>query len=110
MIEQNLENKEKRAEAIEEYERIKKDPMLARDLEKNNIVATILTITAWVIFIAGFVAGILCGNVEIEGYYRHSTEFSFQIAFTYWATAFISGMIFIALSEIIKLLEDIKHK
>jgi len=104
------ENNEKRNQALEEYEQIKNNPAISSDLAKTNIVATILTIIAWVTFIGGFIMGIVYGNVEIEGYYSDYTEFSFQVAFIYWAVSFISGMMLLGFAEIIKLLEDIKNK
>lgn len=79
----------------------------------DNGIATLLTVIAWIIYIAGFVAGIGFGNVEVvRGTYitYTDTEFSFQIAFTYWATCFITGTMFLGFAEIIKLLEEIKRK
>ena len=79
----------------------------------NNPVATALTVIAWVIFIGGFIAGIVLGRVEVEkGYYYTytDTEFSFAIAFVYWCVSLISGTVFLGFAEIIKLLNAIKRK
>ena len=80
---------------------------------ETNVIAKILTVIAWVVFIAGFIAGIAIGTVEIERgiYYTYTdTEFSFAIAFTYWCISLISGMMFLGFAEIIKLLDAIKKK
>lgn len=65
------------------------------------------------LFIIGFIAGIKLGEVEVvKGVYTTYTvkEFSFGVAIIYWASAFISGMLFIAFGKIIDLLTDIKNK
>ncbi len=79
----------------------------------TNTISTALKVIAWIVFIGGFICGIVLGNVEVvKGvYYTYTdTEFSFAHAFTYWAISFISGMSFLGFAEIIKLLTDIKHK
>ena len=93
----------------EEYQEVKKH-LKKEDATENNPIAKALTIIAWVIFIAGFIAGIVFGNVEVEGYYRSYSEFSFALAFIYWCVSFISGMMFLGFAEIIKLLDAIKKK
>lgn len=77
--------------------------------KKTNTIASILTFIAWLIFIIGFLAGVILGNVEVGTYYSH-TEFSFAVALIYWAVSFISGISILAFAEIIKLLNDIKNK
>ncbi len=92
----------------EEYQEIKNystNPIIYQD----NPVAIALTVIAWIIFIAGFIAGIALGNVEVGTYYTH-TEFSFAAALIYWAVALISGTMFLGFAEIIKLLDAIKNK
>lgn len=81
--------------------------------EKVNPVATALTIIAWVIFIVGFVAGIVLGNEEVvHGTYHTytTTEFSFAVALIYWCVSLVSGTTFLGFAEIIKLLDAIKKK
>ncbi len=90
----------------EEYEEILK---FSKD-EGGNVIAKVLTCIAWIVFVGGFLVGIALGNVEVEGYYSYHKEFSFAIAFGYWCTSFISGMVFLGFAEIIKLLNDIKNK
>ena len=111
-------------ETNQEYKYFKKVPIVISDEEfqevekysreevliQNNIVATALTIIAWVIFVGGFFAGIILGTVEVEGRYSTSVEFSFATAFIYWCVSLISGTVFLGFAEIIKLLNAIKEK
>ncbi len=84
------------------------------DIEtKANPVATLLTVIAWIVFIGGFIAGLVFGTREVtEGiYYTYTdTEFSFAIALVYWAVSFISGAMMLGFAEVIKLLQDISDK
>ena len=96
-----------------EYEQLLKFCKTENKANKTNTVATVLTAIAWIIFIGGFVSGIVLGNVEVTKgviYTYTDTEFSFTIAFTYWAISFISGFFILGFAEIIKLLNDIKNK
>lgn len=93
----------------EEYKEVKKYSKEENTTEFNPI-AMALNVIAWAVFIVGFIAGIVLGNVEIDGYYYSHTEFSFVIAFTYWSVALISGTMFLGFAEIIKLLDAIKNK
>ncbi len=96
----------------EEYQEVKKYSK-KEVAPENNSVAVALTIIAWLIFIGGFIAGIVLGTVEVEkGYYYTytDTEFSFAIAFVYWCVSLISGTMFLGFAEIIKLLDAIKRK
>ncbi len=95
----------------EEFEEIKKlcGENKNTSLDNSNPVATALTVIAILIFLCGFIAGIVLGNVEVGSIYTH-TEFSFAIAFTYWAISFISGIMMLGFAEIIKLLTSIKNK
>lgn len=80
------------------------------DNSSNNYngVAVVFQVIAVLIFIFGFIAGIILGNVE-TGYYRSKTEFRFEIALAYWVASFVSGMFFIAIAEALKLLTEIKN-
>ena len=80
----------------EEYREILK--YTAEPEADRNAVATILAVIAWIIFIAGFIAGL--GLVYD----------TFAITLLCWLGSFISGMTFLGLSEIIKLLHAIKRK
>lgn len=98
----------------EEYEEFKK-AYNSKDnavIEPKNKVATVLTVIAWIVFIGGFIAGIAFGNVEVvKGslYSYRTTEFSFAIAFSYWAVSAISGVLILGFAEVIKLLNAIKN-
>ena len=83
--------------------------------EQNNTVSIVFKVMAWLIFIGGFIAGIVFGQTEVSkyysgiGYYSSHTEFSFAAALPYWAICFVSGMIHLGFAEIIQLLDDIKQ-
>ncbi|MBQ2968621.1 MAG: hypothetical protein IJE10_10950 [Clostridia bacterium] len=102
----------------EEYEEVKKyskqtEDVILNHFNKDNPIATALTVIAWIVFIGGFIAGIVLGTVEVErGYYYTytDTEFSFAIAFVYWCASLISGTMFLGFAEIIKLLNEIRNK
>lgn len=93
----------------EEYEEFKKYSAQTEEKPAKNYVATALTVCAWIIFIAGFIAGIALGFVPVEGYYSR-VEFSFGTALMYWGVSFVSGVLLLGFSEIIKLLTAIKDK
>lgn len=89
----------------EEYQQIMKYVRTDNGSGTNG-VAKALDITAWIIFIGGFLLGLIMA-VETSGY---DTEFSFAVALACWGTAFLSGLLLLGLSEIIKLLDAIKRK
>lgn len=75
---------------------------------RKNKVADILVVIAWVVYIGGFILGIVGAYEEVTvGTYYLGTEkvFSWLAAFTGWATAFITGTMFLGFAEIIKLLQ-----
>lgn len=67
----------------------------------NNLVSTIFKVLAWIVFIGGFIAGILLGK-DSNG------DFSFGVALVYWTAFFVAGMIYYGFAEIIQLLTDIR--
>ena len=89
----------------EEYEQLKAvcgQPEKAD--KKNNVVATVLTCIAWLIYIGGFIFGCIEGD-EMGRY-----EFAFDMAFPYWLATLIFGTMLLGYAEIIKLLQGIKDK
>lgn len=82
----------------EEYEVLKK---YSNKKEKNGIV-TILTVIAWVIYVSGFILGIILAANSYEG--------SFLLLMGCWIGTFVSGTMYLGFAEIIKLLIDIKNK
>ena len=84
----------------EEYEEIKKvsKEMIKCEEPKSNVIATILKVVGIIIFILGFISGLVIG------------ENSFALTFAFWVASFINGMMFLSLAEIISLLNDIKNK
>jgi hypothetical protein len=85
----------------EEYEILKKyantSPKKTNTIP-NNGIATLLTVIACLTFIIGFFGGIALG------------ELSFGITFIFWCASAISGISILGFAEIIKLLNEIKHK
>jgi len=74
----------------------------------SNVIATIIRIFAWIIFIGGFILGCVCGNVEVGSYYSR-TEFSIAIAMVYWGVSFAAGFSMLAFAEILDLLQKINN-
>ena len=74
----------------------------------NNIIAKIITVVAWVVFIGGFVLGIIVGSNTgnpLAAYAKYEPEFNFLSAIFCWAGAFISGILLLGFAEIIKMQE-----
>ena len=97
----------------EEYQEVKKYSKKKDDNLETNSMSTVLSIIGWLIFVGGFIAGIISGIIEVEGgvYYKYTyTTFSIAIALAYWGISFISGTLFLGFAEIIKLLDNIKNK
>ena len=93
----------------EEYNkilRLEKESERLENGEGTNAVAKALTISAWIVYLVGFVVGIMMGTNTT----RYGDEFHFITALIYWIITFISGTTFLGLAEIIKILEYIKRK
>lgn len=72
---------------------------------KKNGIASALTFIGIMIFIIGFLIGLIYitfGNGEDRA--------SFWILLLYWSGAFVTGMLFLGFAEIIKLLQKISDK
>lgn len=82
---------------------------------ENDRIVIFLMIIAWVIFIGGFISGIVLGKETkiIESRFSSKTEteevFSFAKAMIYWFASLVSGAVFLALSAIIDRLNKIKE-
>ena len=99
-------------EEVRKYYNPKKHDCLDTESDDNGI-ATALTVIAWIIFICGFILGIILGAdvAETSRYFSDSSsEFSISTALITWAVSFISGIAFLGFAEIIKLLHDINNK
>ncbi len=79
----------------EEYAEIKKHSFAYSP--HKNAIAIALTVIAWIIYIVGFISGIIITS-------------NASAALTYWFGSLISGTTFLGFAEIIKLLNDIKNK
>lgn len=86
----------------EEYEQLVKYAEQEEPAACSNTIEMILFSLAWIIYIGGFLAGIFLSS---QGY-----SFVWSTAIICWASAFVSGTIFLGFSEVIKLLEAIKNK
>ena len=64
----------------------------------NNNIAIFMIVASVIIYIAGFVGGIVAGN----NFNRY--EFTWWLAFAIWIPTFVYGSLFLGLSEVIKLL------
>ena len=70
---------------------------------RENIVSQVLFFIGIIQIIFGFFCGLVFGN-DALGY----SEFSWSVFFTWLAVGFVSGMLFIGLAEVIKILHDIR--
>lgn len=84
----------------EEYEEILK----YSSLSNKNPISLTLTICSVIVYIIGFISGIVLGDT-LSPY-----DFSFGIALAVWMTAFINGTVLLAISELINLLKKISDK
>jgi len=96
----------------EEYEHILRARQKSKSANKTNMVANTLAAMAWIIFIVGFIVGIVSGTEEFKDIYGETldTKFEFMVALKYWIEYFIYGILVLALAEIIKLLHSINNK
>ena len=70
---------------------------------RENTVSQVLFFIGIIQIIFGFFCGLVFGN-DALGY----SEFSWSVFFTWLAVGFVSGMLFIGLAEVIKILHDIR--
>ncbi|WP_019638137.1 hypothetical protein [Paenibacillus fonticola] len=69
---------------------------------KNNKIAVVLLWTGLSIIAAGIIGGIILGYDDYERLWL--------VTFVYWVSGFLSGVFFIALSEIIEQLHKLNMK
>jgi len=77
------------------------------DLEASsevNFIGNIIEKTAYAIFFIGLIVGI------IQGYSINEYEFTWSIAFIWWASGFISSIGFLGFAEVIRILNSINQK
>lgn len=96
----------------EEYRKIcEYAPLENTEPSHANTLSKALNVLAVLLIIAGVIIGLALGTQEIESeYYYSRTVFSFALALPYWAGGIISGAIFLAFAEIIRLLDKISKK
>lgn len=72
----------------------------------SNPIAVTCTVLAYVVFVIGFVAGIVMGNsADIYG-----NGFTFMTAAAVWVNAFFIGFFFLVYAQIIRLLQRIANQ
>jgi len=72
----------------------------------KNKIGKLLRIIGIIVFILGLLGGVLAATNKAFIFFLHpGSGFVWSIALTIWFEAFIFGMIFIGLAEVIKLLE-----
>ncbi|MBO6133809.1 MAG: zinc ribbon domain-containing protein [Lachnospiraceae bacterium] len=79
----------------------------------KNVVAGLLKLSARIVWIGGFIAGLMMGSQvgklqnNLSGllYGKSGGEFSHSVAFTVWILAFFSGLLIYGFAEIISLLQ-----
>lgn len=107
----------------EEFEEVLKYRKISDNEEKNlkeieqddepdnyNGVAVCFVVFAVLTFVGGFILGIVMGAEGASSYYGSDSDFNFGLAIAYWVASFVSGMTFIAIAEVLKLLTAIKNK
>ncbi len=72
-------------------------------LRDNNLLSSLLCIIACLIITLGFLLGIVMGGND-------TMDFNFIVALKYWIISDICSAFVFALSEIIKILHDIRYK
>ena len=82
----------------EEFEEIKRAAGKRANNTSSNEIATILTVIAWITYIAGFIAGVASMGA-LQGF-----------VLLIWFAAFLSGTMYLGFAEMIKLLTQIRDK
>ena len=86
-------------------------------LNVPNRIARTSRVVGLVIFVLGFVVGILIGyhlriyytDIDASGMQFVGSNFNVLMMLNVWTGAFLVGIFFVAISEIIQLLDDIKN-
>ncbi len=93
----------------EEFEEIQVVSKSSNEQQTNpkNPVSVLLTVIAWIIYICGFIFGIVEGNTAAK---PSDSDFSLATALVYWFVSLISGTPMLFLAEFLKILNDIKNK
>lgn len=76
----------------------------------SNLVARLLYYSAIVTFVAGIIAGLVYGNVEIEYTFIEKSAFVWQIALTWWVAGAISAVFLLGFAQIVEYLSIIINK
>lgn len=79
-------------------------------MDNNNSVAKALSTTAVIIFVGGFIGGIVLGSINkvvSTDYLSSDLVFNWSLMLTSWFSCFFAGMFFVAMSEVVDLLNRI---
>ena len=87
---------------ILKYEEQEKQQRNSLYFEESNKISIIFKVIAWIVFVGGFIAGIVLG--------RDMYDDVSVLMLVYWVAAFVAGMTYYGIAEIIQLLTDIKCK
>ena len=76
-----------------------------------NQVANVLKGCAWVIWVLGFILGIIMGMAEnaIKEMMDLEPSFEFGTALAYWVVAFMGGMMLYFFGELLQKVDDLEH-
>lgn len=66
---------------------------------QSNIISQLLRVSAWIMFIIGFILGIVLA--------ANTVKFNLSILLICWLTSFIAGMVLLGFAEIISLLQKL---
>lgn len=69
---------------------------------QSNIISQLLRVSAWIMFIIGFILGIVLA--------ANTVNFNLSILLICWLTSFIAGMVLLGFAEIISLLQKLVNK
>ena len=86
----------------EEYEEVKKYTEIPSTVSDKNLIATILRVIGFVVYVVGFIASFFLG---VDRYGDISA-----MVIVWWIVFFVSGTFYLGFAEIIQLLDDIKRK
>lgn len=77
---------------------------------KDNNVSQFLFITGIIFIVLGFIGGLVLGTYEESTYFGAESQIIWSVVIVYWFSGFVSGLFFIGLSEIVKLLNKIHQE
>ncbi len=78
----------------------------SKTVSGSNSIGTMMKVIGYILYILGFIAGIVVGSTGSSSYYyAYTSSYSWGAAVGIWVGAFIGGTSCLALGEIISLLQ-----